>query len=649
MGGAVSTGDDNDELVDNLVDANYIKCLMTERVFRAVDRANYFLPDHRESAYKDLAWKHGHLHLSAPCIYSEVLDSLELQEGQSFLNLGSGTGYLSTMAGLVLGSYGINHGIEVHEDVVEYAREKLEEFKNKARAFEEFDFAEPHFVIGNCLELNSACRLYDRVYCGAACPTEHENYMRNLIKVGGILVMPLNDQLLQIRRIGETEWTTKSVLPVSFATLVSPSKDKPDVVDLPEIQVLSLQDICRHNIRRLMRNNICSEQPTITRIPRKQRPPRAKGHERRGRLVNIVPMQMGMMILNSMDNRDNSDDDDDDDDDEIDDDDDEVSNDGSELAKSSEDGNHTSHNHYHDGKKENDEEEEEGNGRSERENGKKSGNNHHSSKAQPSAKRKPLEGFIKEEPEIEAAAAESMSDESSTDEKTETKSKPSSSSTSADNKRCSPSSLTRDAENDNASKRMRCLKAREEEEEEEKDSDNVEEGDSASSSPMQVGQQLRRRTRRELSSEDSDMENMDLDHGAAFQAPATPTSVLNALHLLSIPRKLRCSSSNSADTSETSGFGSFGEEPDMPGLSEERDSPPNGAEEGEEGLAYLANKIAIVKQNGSLEDGEGEEEGGSSRTQLQHTGPTLGQMMKERIGLLPLPQALRSYLTYYRN
>lgn len=101
----MSTGDDNDELIDNLVEAEYIKTPLTERVFRAVDRADYYLPDHRESAYKDLAWKHGHLHLSAPCIYSEVLESLDLQEGMSFLNLGSGTGYLSTMAGLIMGMY----------------------------------------------------------------------------------------------------------------------------------------------------------------------------------------------------------------------------------------------------------------------------------------------------------------------------------------------------------------------------------------------------------------------------------------------------------------------------------------------------------------------------------------------------------------
>lgn len=98
-----------------------------------------------------------------------------------------------------IGPYGINHGVELHEDVVAYAREKLEEFKRNSSAFKEFDFCEPHFVVGNCLQLASGCRLYDRVYCGAACPFEHENYMKNLIKVGGVLVMPLNDQVFSFR------------------------------------------------------------------------------------------------------------------------------------------------------------------------------------------------------------------------------------------------------------------------------------------------------------------------------------------------------------------------------------------------------------------------------------------------------------------
>ena len=38
-------------------------------------------------------------------------------------------------------------------------------------------------LIGNGLCLSSSVHQYDRVYCGAACPENHENYMKNLIKV----------------------------------------------------------------------------------------------------------------------------------------------------------------------------------------------------------------------------------------------------------------------------------------------------------------------------------------------------------------------------------------------------------------------------------------------------------------------------------
>lgn len=58
-----------------------------------------------------------------------------------------------------------------------------------------FEFCEPSFVIGNCLEISPDCTQYDRVYCGAGVQKEHEDYMKNLLKVGGILVMPLEEKV----------------------------------------------------------------------------------------------------------------------------------------------------------------------------------------------------------------------------------------------------------------------------------------------------------------------------------------------------------------------------------------------------------------------------------------------------------------------
>uniref|UniRef100_A0A8C9QJ27 Protein-L-isoaspartate O-methyltransferase domain-containing protein 1 n=1 Tax=Spermophilus dauricus TaxID=99837 RepID=A0A8C9QJ27_SPEDA len=96
-GGLKGEGQDGaakDTLINNLI---YIRTERVEQAFRAIDRGDYYLEGYRDNAYKDLAWKHGNIHLSAPCIYSEVMEALKLQPGLSFLNLGSGTGYLSTM------------------------------------------------------------------------------------------------------------------------------------------------------------------------------------------------------------------------------------------------------------------------------------------------------------------------------------------------------------------------------------------------------------------------------------------------------------------------------------------------------------------------------------------------------------------------
>lgn len=195
MGGAVSAGKNNDELIDNLIGAGYIRTEEVEQAFRDIDRSDYFPEGTKEHAYKDLAWKHENIHLSAPCIYSEVMESLELKKGLSFLNLGSGTGYLSTLVGLIIGPEGVNHGVEIFEDVVQYANKKLENFMEKSSAFKGINFCVPVFVVGNCLCMDGIYRQYDRVYCGAACPSNYENYMKSLVKVNGILVMPYKDNV----------------------------------------------------------------------------------------------------------------------------------------------------------------------------------------------------------------------------------------------------------------------------------------------------------------------------------------------------------------------------------------------------------------------------------------------------------------------
>ena len=194
----MSSGKDNSELVDNLCYEDYIQTPCIERVFRMIDRADYMLfqdDEDRLEAYEDHAWRRGTLHLSAPCIYTRALEALKLERGVSFLNIGSGTGYFSTMAGMLIGPFGINHGIELFPENVEYAHEKLQEFKENSRWYNPTEFCEPVFIVGNGLLLSPGNILYDRIYCGAACPPEHAQLMKNMLNIGGILVMPHDNQV----------------------------------------------------------------------------------------------------------------------------------------------------------------------------------------------------------------------------------------------------------------------------------------------------------------------------------------------------------------------------------------------------------------------------------------------------------------------
>ena len=65
-----------------------------------------------DSAHSDEPLKEGNVHISAPHIYGSALEALELQPNSSlsFLNVGSGTGYLSCIVAEILGQKSLNFG-----------------------------------------------------------------------------------------------------------------------------------------------------------------------------------------------------------------------------------------------------------------------------------------------------------------------------------------------------------------------------------------------------------------------------------------------------------------------------------------------------------------------------------------------------------
>jgi hypothetical protein len=94
----------NDQLVESLRDARRLQSEQVIAAFRAVDRGSFVPPQHREQAYHDRPFRvticvpnsgQAVLHMSQPGMYAETVEHLMVRPGDSVLNVGSGSGYLS--------------------------------------------------------------------------------------------------------------------------------------------------------------------------------------------------------------------------------------------------------------------------------------------------------------------------------------------------------------------------------------------------------------------------------------------------------------------------------------------------------------------------------------------------------------------------
>jgi protein-L-isoaspartate O-methyltransferase len=182
-------------------------------------------------AHKDQPVKDGNVHLSAPHIYGSVLESLELENDSaiSFLNAGSGSGYLTCIAASILGPRSIHYGVEVHQDVIRHSQAAIAAWKEASPEGRKIQHI--HIIHGNALELqpnNGECALgFDRIYIGAAIETSSLALFKKLLKPGGILVGPVDDELVKVVRCQRpspgtaNEFTVQVISAVRFAPLVA--------------------------------------------------------------------------------------------------------------------------------------------------------------------------------------------------------------------------------------------------------------------------------------------------------------------------------------------------------------------------------------------------------------------------------------------
>lgn len=175
------------------------------------------------------------MHISAPHIYGTILEALDLTQapaGSTFLNIGSGTGYLTCLVAQIMGPHTTVYSVELQDEALRHCQQAVNKWKESRGPV-----ARMEFLQGNGLWMDAAqgeARMgFDRIYVGAALETEDLEPIANLLRPNGVLVCPgkccwrlqmdvccsfksiahttfsVNDELVKATRLAHSEKPTK--------------------------------------------------------------------------------------------------------------------------------------------------------------------------------------------------------------------------------------------------------------------------------------------------------------------------------------------------------------------------------------------------------------------------------------------------------
>ncbi|KAL2726093.1 protein-L-isoaspartate(D-aspartate) O-methyltransferase-like isoform X1 [Vespula maculifrons] len=189
----------------------------------AVDR-KYFID--LPVAYIDAPQKLGFgATISAPHMHAHVLELLQdkLRVGGRALDVGSGSGYLTTCMAYMLGPYGTAIGIEHIPELQEIAKANIESCYPKFLTYGRIELVGLPFIVGDGRLGYPPKAPYDVIHVGAAAK-EVPQPLIDQLAFGGRLIIPVgpdssNQTLVQIDKKMNGEIEQKSLMGVVFVPL----------------------------------------------------------------------------------------------------------------------------------------------------------------------------------------------------------------------------------------------------------------------------------------------------------------------------------------------------------------------------------------------------------------------------------------------
>jgi protein-L-isoaspartate(D-aspartate) O-methyltransferase len=186
-----------EQLIDHLENGTRaLKDRMIKDAFVAIDRKNFVPENYAEEAYDDYPLPLGDTGqtISQPTTVAFMLELLNPQEGEKILDVGSGSGFTTALLARIVGEKGRVIGVERIPELVKLGQKNLDKYNLKNA-----EIIKARKEIGFLKEAP-----FDKILVSATTEDLPKKLMEQL-RVGGIMVVPIFDEIWQVKKLESGE------------------------------------------------------------------------------------------------------------------------------------------------------------------------------------------------------------------------------------------------------------------------------------------------------------------------------------------------------------------------------------------------------------------------------------------------------------
>ena len=200
------------QLIENLIRRGYLETPIIIDAFYKINRADFIPEDLKDKASMNAPLSIGYGQtISQPLTVAFMLELLQPKKGDKILDIGSGSGWQSSMLAYITGDKGKVFAIEIIPELSEFGR------KNSER----YNFKNLEFIISDATKGYEKEAPYDKIIVAAAASMEIPEELKKQLKIGGRLVIPVENSIWLVIKKAENKYEEKEFPGFAFVPLIS--------------------------------------------------------------------------------------------------------------------------------------------------------------------------------------------------------------------------------------------------------------------------------------------------------------------------------------------------------------------------------------------------------------------------------------------